>query len=212
MKIKKTNDSTNPLNGKIIAVIFTITILIIGTFFYFTTLGNINAAGVKLKEDSKLQEKMQPKDNPIPNTPTTYANTASKDKEESLSDTFSEIQNYSSLIDHIQQENKIYTKKDPEGYIKLFYYYTRDELIDIQLSEGDMNEYKIHSIGGQKYYPMIIGYEEAKTMREEGLFTNIGDPIKNFFGKNVVVIGILKKTESIIDTIHIIPLNNEELK
>lgn len=108
------------------------------------------------------------------------------------------------------QENNIYIKTNPEGVQKLFYY-SANEPINILLSEGDMGEYQIHSIGGQKYYPLIVGYEEAKIMRQEGLFDNIGDSIKNFFGKNVVVVGVMQKTGGAMDMAHIIPLTGEEL-
>ena len=40
-------------------------------------------------------------------------------------------------------------------------------------------------------------------MREEEVFNNIGDPIKDFYGKNVVVVGIMEKLENVFDTIHI---------
>ncbi|MEK6859731.1 MAG: hypothetical protein AABX54_02850 [Nanoarchaeota archaeon] len=211
----KKDSSANPISGKTYALILTIVILIIGSFFYFTAVNNINATGMKFKgsTDAKLQEKMQSEDNPIDNNPTTNINTIPENKEESMTNNNSEIKTQisNSLFDHIQQENKIYAKKNSEGYIKLFYYYTGEVPMDIQLSEGNINDYQIHTIGGQNYYPLILGYEEAEVMRQEGLFTNIGDPIKNFFGKNVVVIGVMKKTDGVLDTIHIIPLNNGEL-
>ncbi|MBS3078733.1 hypothetical protein J4218_01295 [Candidatus Pacearchaeota archaeon] len=166
---------------------------------------------MKLKEsvDSKTPEEMAPGYNSIKENNTTETNTITK---ESIKENSPETkQTSNSLFNHIEQENKIFTKKNSEGYIKLFYYYTKEEPMEIQLSEGDINEYEIHSIGGQKYYPLILGYEEAKTMREEGLFTNIGDPIKNFFGKNIVIVGVMNKTNSILDTVHLIPLTSEEL-
>lgn len=120
-------------------------------------------------------------------------------------------QNSDSLFNHILQENRIFTEKNSEGFIKLFYYYTGSESIDIQLKEGYMKDYQIHTIGGQNYYPLILGYEEAKIMRQENLFTNVGDPIKNFYGKNVVVVGVMKKSDNIFDMIHIVPLTSGEL-
>ncbi len=148
--------------------------------------------------DANSQGQMASNDNSIPkNNP--------KD-----GDSSSEIstQNSDSLFNHILQENRIFTKKGANGYIELFYYHPVDELIDIPLSEGNIKEYQIHSIGGQDYYPLILGSEEAKRMREEGLFNNIGDPIKNFYGKNVVVVGVMKKLDNTFDMIHIIPLTS----
>ena len=48
-------------------------------------------------------------------------------------------------------------------------------------------------------------------MREEGIFTEIGDPIKDFFGKNVVIVGIMEKTNGVLDMTYLIPLNSGEL-
>jgi hypothetical protein len=126
------------------------------------------------------------------------------------------------LINHILFENSIYLKTTKEGIQKIFYYYpvNNDNLVNyskssdqnnILLSEGDLKEYQIHVIGGQNYYPLIIGYEEAKIMRKEGLFSNIGDPIKGFFGKNVVLIGVISKTNTILDISYMIPLSAGEL-
>lgn len=51
---------------------------------------------------------------------------------------------------------------------------------------------------------IIIGSKEAKMMREEKLFTNIGDEIKDFFGvPKVRIAGILAPTNTIIDEYHL---------
>jgi hypothetical protein len=51
----------------------------------------------------------------------------------------------------------------------------------------------------------VIGYEEAKMMKEEKLFTKVGDEIENFFGlPKVRVVGILAKTNTAIDNYHIV--------
>lgn len=199
--MKQQNSSANLLNGKTYALFLTIIILIIGTFFYFTAINNsgkMDAKSQKLIDNS--QEQMKSSDNSIPEINT-------KNSESS-----SEItQNSNSLFNHILQENRIFTKKNAGGFIKLFYYYTKNEQMEIQLKEGNINDYEIHTIGGQNYYPLILGAEEAKTMRQEGIFTDIGDPIKDFFGKNVVIVGVMKETDSALDTFHLIPLNSGEL-
>lgn len=52
---------------------------------------------------------------------------------------------------------------------------------------------------------VVIGAEEAKMMRKEGLFKNIGDIIPNFFGaRNVRVAGILKPTGTLVDQYHLL--------
>ena len=189
-KIKQINSSANPVNGKIIAIILTITILIIGTFFYFAASGRSNGLVVSNSEDMNSdvsQKQMNTNDN-LNNTE----------------------DNYKYAILGVQADN-IYVKTNPEGMQKLFYYHPVNEPINIPLLEGNMEEYLIHSIGGQKYYPIIIGYEEAKIMRQERRFNNIGDPIKNFFGKNVVIVGVMQRTDGIMDMAYIMPLTEEEL-
>ena len=165
--------------------------------------------------DANPQEQTSSNDNSIPETNSkTSANTGSKYSEKSMdSESSSEVktQGSNSLFNHILQENKIFTKKNAGGFIKLFYYYTKDEPLGVQLSEGSINDYQIHTIGGQNYYPLILGSEEAKIMRQEGLFTNIGDPIKNFYGKNVVDVGVMKETGGALDSAYLIPLNSKEL-
>lgn len=215
--MKKTDSSTNPFSGKIYALILTIVILIIGTFFYFTAINS--SAGMAIEPaksmDASSQEKIISNDNSMPeNNPKTPDNTGSEYPGESMDNEGSsevKIQGSGSLLNHILQENKIFTKRSSDGSIKLFYYYIKDEPLEVQLLEGSINDYQIHTIGGQNYYPIILGAGEAKIMKEEGLFNNIGDPIKNFFGKNVVIVGIMNETGGVLDMAHLIPLNSGEL-
>lgn len=52
---------------------------------------------------------------------------------------------------------------------------------------------------------VVIGAEEAKMMRDEGLFKNVGDRIPKFFGaRDVRVSGILKATGTLIDKYHLV--------
>lgn len=52
---------------------------------------------------------------------------------------------------------------------------------------------------------MIIGAKEASVMREEKLFTNIGDSIPDFFGvPSVKIVGILAATDSPVDSYHFV--------
>lgn len=201
MKTKSTETSANPIGGKIYALILTIIILLIGTFFYFTVINNIP---IDIKSESSMDTN-EPQNKMISGDKSITENNSKANPPEI------NIQNYDSLYSHILQENRIFTKRDANDSIELFYYYTVEEPIDIQLKEGDLKDYEIHTIGGQYYYPLILGSEEAKAMREEEEFNNIGDPIKNFYGKNVVVIGVMKKSDNVFDMIHITPLNSGDL-
>jgi hypothetical protein len=89
---------------------------------------------------------------------------------------------------------------------KLFYLYdkTNPTPANIVLSEGNMNSYYQHIIGKKLYYPLILGYDEAKMMREEKLFSNTGDTLDGFFGKNVIIVGVMKKTDTGMDMLHVV--------
>ncbi len=52
---------------------------------------------------------------------------------------------------------------------------------------------------------VVLGYEEAKIMRQEKVFKKIGDKIDNFFGiPEVKIVGVLAKTESATDDYHFV--------
>lgn len=185
----KEDSSANPITGKTYALILTIIILIIGSFFYFTAI--TNSAEPNIKSQKSMNENRPQKQMNSDNYPLSGDNSIYQ-------------------LNEVKNDNA-YIKTDSEGIQKLFYYHPVNEPLNIQLSEGNINDYQVHTIGGQNYYPLILGYEEARVMRQEGLFANIGDPIKNFFGKNIVIVGVMQKTGGALDIAHLIPLNNGEL-
>ncbi len=81
-----------------------------------------------------------------------------------------------------------------------------------ELAEGEMSFYGMKDVGGKKYYPLIIGAEEADMMKKEGLFSNPGDLIHGFFGKDVFIAGVLKKTGTVMDMAHFTPAWKNELE
>jgi hypothetical protein len=80
---------------------------------------------------------------------------------------------------------------------KLFlpYHFSRNLI----LSEGDGID------DASQEAEMLLGYDEAKMMREEGLFRKVGDGLSDFFGLPFVkIVGILAPTNSILDESHIL--------
>jgi hypothetical protein len=73
------------------------------------------------------------------------------------------------------------------------------------LSEGDWTGYKEHELLGKNYLPIVIGSKEAEMMKSENLFKSAGDRIDGFFGKNVIVVGVMAPTNSSLDMMHTIP-------
>jgi len=93
--------------------------------------------------------------------------------------------------------------KTPDGTEKKFFAMDRElpkELAGKIPADGFAPVY----IGGKKYLPVYIGYDEAKIMTDEKLFTKEGDTIKGFFGNDVIVSGILPDTNTAYDTYHFV--------
>lgn len=114
---------------------------------------------------------------------------------------------------NIEQYNKLnadsgvlLVKFKNEKTPKLFYIYDKDNPspANIEFADGNMNLFYKHINGKKTYYPIIIGAKEAKMMQEEKLFTNSGDIIKDFFGKDVIVVGIAKEANTSLDMMHIV--------
>ena len=106
------------------------------------------------------------------------------------------------------EEDRVYFQFTEEGMAKFFYYRAEDEPlpVPVALSAGSEKNYKMHDLAGTVYYPLIIGSAEAAMMQEESLFEKPGDIITGFFGKNVVIVGILEPTNTSIDMMHIWPV------
>jgi hypothetical protein len=60
------------------------------------------------------------------------------------------------------------------------------------------------TFGTKKYLPVYIGSKEAEVMKAEKLFQKEGDTLTNFFGKDVIVAGILPETKTPFDNFHFI--------
>jgi len=97
---------------------------------------------------------------------------------------------------------------------KLFFVLATGEAPPIKLSfaEGSLSDYTVREIDGKPYYPVILGSAEAAMMEFEQLFKKPGDTIEGFFGVDIVITGILSKTNSIVDMAHISPLTPADIK
>ncbi|HCE30945.1 TPA: heavy metal translocating P-type ATPase [Candidatus Daviesbacteria bacterium] len=62
-------------------------------------------------------------------------------------------------------------------------------------------------IANNKYEPVYIGVDEAEMMKKEKVFSRDGDLIKNFFSRNIIVAGVLPKTNTVLDTFHFVNTN-----
>lgn len=80
-----------------------------------------------------------------------------------------------------------------------------------KLAEGSLDGYEEHVIVGKKFYPVIIGSEEAVMMRKEKAFNEIGDSFETF-GQRFIVVGIMEKTGSAFDFAHFVPFGEGQLQ
>ncbi|MFZ2310980.1 MAG: hypothetical protein WAW11_05565, partial [Patescibacteria group bacterium] len=65
------------------------------------------------------------------------------------------------------------------------------------------------SLGDKTYLPVYIGSTEAKMMIENKLISKVGDTIDNFFGNNVIVVGVLPETKTTLDMMHFVGVGFE---
>ncbi len=104
---------------------------------------------------------------------------------------------------------KSFHTKTQMGEVKFFLQVPEGEALPeiASASEGELLHYFWKD--GQ-YEPIIIGSEEAEMMRKEGLFSNVGDTIEGFFGKDVRIVAVLERTNSSLDIMHIVPFGKEQ--
>ena len=98
---------------------------------------------------------------------------------------------------------KVETLLAPDGSTKLFYMIEKNipEKLQANIPTDGLNAFYI---GGKKYTPIYIGADEAEMMIQENLFKEEGDLIEGFFGNDVVISGVLPKTNTILDNVHFV--------
>jgi Cu+-exporting ATPase len=93
---------------------------------------------------------------------------------------------------------------EDEG-VEIFYKGSKDSLPDsVKNNISSLDQIWLNNQG---YFPAYIGFDDAQHMIEEGQFNKVGDIIENFFGSNVIIAGIVPKTETMLDDMHFVGLN-----
>ncbi|MFZ3301965.1 MAG: heavy metal translocating P-type ATPase [Microgenomates group bacterium] len=100
-------------------------------------------------------------------------------------------------------DKNVIVTKTPDGMDKQFYLVNADSSKEINVSFPE-DGFNYVYISGKKYQPVYIGNDEAKLMMEENLFNKDGDVINGFFGNDVIVSGILPKTNTPLDNYHFV--------
>ncbi len=106
-------------------------------------------------------------------------------------------------FDTIKLGEDIFITQTPIGELKIFYTYDGNN-IPTQLQELINPKKNTYVIGGKEYLPAYIGYTEAQMMLEEKLISKKFDTLEGFFGNNVIIAGLPKKTYTMLDMMHFV--------
>lgn len=100
----------------------------------------------------------------------------------------------------IERTARLQVVNEANGGTKLFYFI--DNVVPEKL-KVNISSSTPAIIGNTTYYPVYLGYVEAKMMQENKVFTKDGDTIKDFFGNNVIVY-TLPETKTELDNMHFV--------
>ena len=89
-----------------------------------------------------------------------------------------------------------------EGFPKYFYTINSSNIPEKFLSSIAIDDFLSSRIAGRKYEPVYVGETEAQMMKKEKLFNKEGDLLNEFFGNNIIIGGILPKTDTVLDNFH----------
>lgn len=109
-----------------------------------------------------------------------------------------------STFDSLKLGEDLYITQTPFGALKVFYLYD-EKNIPAALAELINPKKNLYALNEKEYLPAYIGYDEAKMMIEENIFSKKLDTIDAFFNNNVVVMGLPKKTYTMLDMMHFVP-------
>lgn len=110
----------------------------------------------------------------------------------------------SDTLNNISGNGRIRTATATDGTTKIFYDVANN--IPVQYAQVMSNDAFYHAIavGNNQYQPLYLGSNEAAMMQKERIFNKEGDLIPGFFGNNVIVSGVLPKTDTPLDNYHFV--------
>ena len=111
----------------------------------------------------------------------------------------------------LKKENLLENSKiiEVEGNQKIFYFVDQDNIPKLLKRELVKENFIPKQIDGIQYQQIYVGSKEAQMMIEEKIIQKQGDRLENFFGNKVVVSSILPQTNTILDSIHFVPMGIE---
>ena len=97
----------------------------------------------------------------------------------------------------------LFITQSPLEELKIFYLYD-DNSIPFKLQNIINSKKATYDLNDKKYAAAYIGYDEAKMMMNEKLFTKQYDTIDNLFGNDIIIAWLPKKTYTALDMIHFV--------
>lgn len=112
--------------------------------------------------------------------------------------------NVNSVAQSLQQPVSSFRMlKTKDGILKLFF--VVDKKIPAQLQKyiqaGDL--FPVYK-EGKRYLPVFVGFDEGQMMMKEKIFVQRGDIVHDFFGNEIFIAGVLPKTYTDFDSMHIV--------
>lgn len=92
----------------------------------------------------------------------------------------------------------------PTGDLKVFYGYDETN-VPAELAYVINPKKPYYELGGKKYVPAYLGWNEAQMMLEEKLIEGKFSKLDGFFGNDTVIAGLPKKTYTALDMMHFVP-------
>jgi hypothetical protein len=93
----------------------------------------------------------------------------------------------------INLPKNILITETPVGDLKIFYLYDENN-IPTPLQSIINPKKNLYTLSGKDYLPAYVGYNEASMMIEEKLISKKYDTLTGFFGNNVIIAGLPRKT------------------
>jgi len=90
---------------------------------------------------------------------------------------------------------------------KIFYFVDKNNIPEELQDRFNWDSFSAEIRDGELYQKVYLGYQEARMMREEKLFQNVGDRIEDFFGNRMIIADIFPETGTVLDNLYFVKVS-----
>jgi len=90
---------------------------------------------------------------------------------------------------------------------KIFYFVDKNNIPKKLQDRFTQDSFTFETVSGKTYQKIYLGYQEARMMREEKLFQNVGDRIEDFFGNRMIIADIFPETGTVLDNLYFVKVS-----